>query len=62
MTIRCCVCGADLGEKEPYEDPHITHTYCKACAKKALRDYFSEKRDAGGSASLPRRAPFVGEL
>jgi len=36
MVIVCCVCKKKLGEKEPFEDKRVTHSYCAECHAKEL--------------------------
>lgn len=36
MRRVCCVCGKDLGEKPPYDDPKITSTICGAECRRAF--------------------------
>jgi len=32
MKIKCAWCGRDMGEKEPLNDPAISHAACSSCA------------------------------
>jgi len=38
MRRVCCVCGCDLGEKPPYDDNSVTHTYCPKCLAAAYAE------------------------
>lgn len=31
MIIQCCACKKGLGQKPPYTDKRVTHTYCALC-------------------------------
>lgn len=31
MIRKCCSCNRSLGEKEPYDDRSVTHTWCNDC-------------------------------
>ena len=33
MIIQCAWCGEEMGEKEPLDDPRITHGICEGCLK-----------------------------
>lgn len=38
MTIQCCVCNAIIGNREPFEDHRVTHSYCDTCLAAAIQD------------------------
>ena len=40
MIIRCAWCGKDEGEKEPLDDPRVSHTICHECHKKEMERAF----------------------
>jgi hypothetical protein len=44
MIVQCCVCGKNMGEKEPLHDKSITHTYCDSCADEETKKMY-EKRE-----------------
>ena len=31
MRIKCAWCGRDMGDKPPYDQPHISHEICETC-------------------------------
>jgi hypothetical protein len=33
MKVICGWCNVDMGEKEPFENPKITHVMCPKCEK-----------------------------
>jgi len=37
MIIECCKCGKILGQKYPYWDKRVTHTYCHKCFETEMK-------------------------
>lgn len=39
MIIVCGWCGKDMGEKEPKDDPSVTHGICDLCQVMIAKEY-----------------------
>ena len=53
LIIRCCKCGAWIGEKDDSKDGiRETHSYCDSCYQETIEELASlkskEKRDKDG--------------
>jgi len=50
MIIRCCKCGAWVGEKDDFkEGVRESHTYCNSCLHEVARGYFELIGKNGGN-------------
>jgi len=46
MRIACCNCKKDLGQKEPLDDPSVSHTLCETCLDESYRENGITREDA----------------
>lgn len=44
MIRQCAWCKRILGEKEPLDDPKVTHTICENCQEDLLGSVRSQKK------------------
>ena len=52
MVARCVYCQAFLGDREPLDDPSVTHGACDPCIERALAEW---------DAAMGETAPKGGE-
>ncbi len=46
MKVVCAWCGKDMGEKEPLDDPSVTHGICQECYHKQRSEPAKEDNGA----------------